>query len=80
MIDQTILDLGVYKDTNDGSYDIAKDFIQNYTSHWDDDTLSISNDNNACYSSFTNNQHICANLETPGVQTCAQGYRLEGYF
>ena len=79
--DYTILDLGVYKDTNDGSYSIADDFYQNYASHWEDNSTSISNSSNACLNSIGNDSpSVWANLETPGVQSCDTGYQLEGYF
>ena len=46
--DYSILDLGVYKDTEDGSYSIADGFIQNYAIHWDNNSTSIPNKDNSC--------------------------------
>ena len=81
LTDYSILDLGVYKDTDDGSYSIADDFVQNYTIHWDDNSTSIPNQDNSCLNTIgSDNLSLWANLETPGKQKCSEGYQLEGYF
>ena len=46
--DQSIVDMGAYVKTNNGSFDFQQNFESGYMDKFDDDELTISQQNNVC--------------------------------